>query len=174
MMHVVVGSTNEGKVDACRRAFASAFGEVEIRSVDVPSGVAAQPVGDECFDGARNRAGAARGLLPGDFFVGIEGGMLDLYGRWFGFSVACVIDAHGCTGYGTSPLYPMPPGFARCVLEGTELGDVVTKVTGDPTYAERRGIIGLLTRELLTRERAHECGVLAALARHLSAERYEE
>jgi len=174
MMHVVVGSTNEGKVDAARRAFQSAFGEVEILSVDVPSGVAAQPVGEECFDGARNRAEAARMVLHGDYFVGIEGGMLDLYGRWFGFSVACVVDNDGRAGFGTSPLYPMPPGFAACVLEGTELGEVVTQVTGDPTYAERRGIIGLLTRELLTRERAHECGVLAALARHLSAERYEE
>ena len=178
MMHVVVGSTNEGKVDACRRAFRLAFGEVEVRAVEVPSGVAAQPVGDECFEGARNRAEGAREAarrlaLPGDYFAGIEGGMLELYGRSFGFSVACVIDGSGRTRYGTSPLYPMPPGFAEHVRAGTELGDVVTQATGDPRFAERRGLIGLLTRGLLTREKAHEYGVLAALAPHLSAERYE-
>lgn len=178
MTHVIVGSTNEGKVAACRCAFERAFGVVEVQGIAVPSGVPAQPVGEECFNGARNRAIGAReasrqNRLAGDYFVGIEGGILLLYDTWFGFSVTCVIDGRGRTGYGTSPLFELPQSFALRALAGAELGDVVREATGGERVAERRGAVGLLTNGLLTREAAHESGVLAALAPHLSAERYE-
>ncbi|RPJ62898.1 MAG: inosine/xanthosine triphosphatase [Acidobacteria bacterium] len=178
MMHVIVGSTNEGKIAACRRAFERAFGVVEVQGVAVPSGVPAQPVGEECFNGARNRGIGAREAsrknhLSGDYFVGIEGGILLLCDTWFGFSVTCVIDGRGRTGYGTSPLFELPRSFMLRALAGGELGDVVRELTGDKHFAERRGAVGLLTNGLLTREAAHESGVLAALAPHLSAGRYE-
>ena len=177
MTHVVVGSTNEGKVVACRRAFHLAYGEVDVRGIAVPSGVAPSPQGDECFVGATNRARAVREValacaLQCDYFAGIEGGMLKLHDRWFGFSVSCVIDREDRTSYGTSPLYELPAAFADRVLQGTELGVVISEATGDSTYAERRGAVGLLTHGLLTREKAHEYGLLAALAPHLSANRY--
>jgi inosine/xanthosine triphosphatase len=176
-MNVVVGSANRGKLAACRRAFGLAFGQVEVRSIAVPSGVAASPQGDECFVGAKNRAEAAREearrlLLDADYFVGIEGGMVKLHGRWFGFSVTCILHTNQPISYGTSPLFELPEAFSKRVLEGMELGVVLTHVTGDATFAERRGAVGLLTRGLLTREKAHEYGVLAALARYLSPERY--
>jgi len=178
MVRVILGSTNEGKVAACRCAFERAFGAVEVHGVAVASGVPAQPVGEECFNGARNRAMGAReasrrNSLSGDYLVGIEGGMLLLYDTWFGFSVTCIIDGRGRTGYGTSPLFELPQSFALRALAGDELGDVVREATGDEHFAERCGAVGLLTNGLLTREAAHESGVLAALAPHLSAERYE-
>jgi len=177
MIHVVVGSTNEGKVIACQRAFQRAFGEVDVRGLTVPSGVAEQPQGDECFAGARNRAEAVREAVralstPVDYAVGIEGGMVKLHDRWFGFSAACVIGEGGRAGYGTSPMFELPAPITACLLNGTLLGDIVTELTGDEAFRERRGAVGLLTRGLLTRENAHECGVLAALAPHLSPERY--
>jgi len=179
MLHVIVGSTNGGKIAACRRAFAQAYGSVDVLGIAVCSGVAAQPLGDECFVGAGNRANGARksaaGLpFPSDFFVGIEGGIIRLYGRWFGFSVACVIDVRGRAGYGTSPLFDLPPSFVERALAGIEMGNVVGEATGDESFAERRGAVGLLTQGLLTRETAHEYGVLAALAPHLSSEWYEQ
>ena len=178
MLHVIVGSTNEGKIAACRRAFAQAYGDVDVLGIAVPSGVAAQPVGDECFVGAGNRADGARKvsimLSPSvDYFVGIEGGITRLYGRWFGFSVACVVDVQGRKGFGTSPMFELPPSFADRALAGIELGHVVGEATGDASFAERRGAIGMLTHGLLTRETAHEYGVLAALGPHLSAEWYK-
>ncbi len=178
MRHVVVGSTNEGKIIACRRAFRRAFGEVEVRGIAVPSGVAEQPRGDECFVGARNRAEAVRQAakelsMSADYAVGIEGGMVKLYDRWFGFSAACVVDCRNDrVGYGTSPMFELPDAITASLLQGTLLGDIVTELTGDAAFRERRGAVGLLTRGLLRREDAHEYGVLAALAPHLSAERY--
>jgi inosine/xanthosine triphosphatase len=177
MTHVMVGSANRGKLAACRRAFHHAFGDVDVSSLAVPSGVAPSPQDDACFVGATNRARAAREkaqarCLSCDYAVGIEGGMVNLHGRWFGFSVTCVLDAGQRVGYGTSPLFELPHEFSRRVLEGTELGVVISEVTADATFAERRGAVGLLTMGLLTREKAHEYGVLAALAPHLSPQRY--
>lgn len=178
MTHVVVGSINEGKVIACRRAFHRAFGVVEVSGLAVPSGVAEQPRGDECFLGARNRAEAVREAsrtqsIPLDYSVGIEGGMVQMHGRWFGFSAACVVGRDGRVGYGTSPMFELPAAITASLLDGTLLGDIVTELTGDEAFRQRRGAVGLLTRGLLTREQAHEYGVVAALAPHLSAERYE-
>lgn len=178
MRHILVGSTNEGKIIACERAFQRAFGPADVRGIAVSSGVAEQPQGDECFVGARNRAEAVRRAanslhIPVDYAVGIEGGMIRLHDRWFGFSTACILDRNERMGYGTSPMFELPAAMAASLLDGRLLGDIVTELTGDEAFRSRCGAVGLLTNGVLTREQAHEYGVLAALAPHLTAEMYE-
>ncbi|MBN1152682.1 MAG: inosine/xanthosine triphosphatase [Dehalococcoidia bacterium] len=178
MAHVVVGSTNSGKVNATRRVFRRAYGSVDLVSLPVASGVGRQPLGDECFVGAYNRAVAATEEArtkdkPVDFAVGIEGGLLKLHERWFGVSVACVVDSSGSVSYGTSPLFQMPDDVVEEVAKGTELGDIMIRLSGDASIRQRQGAVGFLTRGLLTREAAHETAVAAALAPHLSPERYQ-
>ena len=57
---VIVGSTNPAKLEPVRLVFAEVFPELEIRGVDVPSGVRDQPVGyEETVLWAENRARAA-------------------------------------------------------------------------------------------------------------------
>ncbi|MBN1856307.1 MAG: inosine/xanthosine triphosphatase [Dehalococcoidia bacterium] len=178
MLQVIVGSTNSGKVDAVRRAFARSFGDVKVVEREVASGVAAQPVGEECFSGARNRACAARDVaknesLHADFCVGIEGGLLKLHGTWFGLSVVCILSGDGPVSFGTSPLFEMPEPIVDEVLEGKELGDIMIELSGDADIRERLGAVGYLTHGLLTREEAHEAAVVVALAPHLSRDVYE-
>ena len=178
MIQVIVGSTNCGKVDAVRRAFSRGFGDVVIVERQVATGVAAQPVGEECFTGARNRAravfDAARGeSLPADYCVGIEGGLLQLHETWFGLSVVCMVSARGEMSYGTSPLFEMPKWIVGGVSAGRELGDIMRSLSGDANIHERCGAVGYLTHGLLMREEAHEKAVLAALAPHLSKDVYE-
>lgn len=90
---VVVGSTNPVKINAVKSAFITAFPEenFEFRSMDAPSGVSAQPVGEnETRLGALNRARhcAIKSMTansgsndklqtqsPISFVVGIEGGV---------------------------------------------------------------------------------------------------
>jgi len=177
VLNLVVGSTNSGKVSAARNVFRRAYGAVNVVSLQVDSGVGAQPLGDDCFVGAYNRAMAAGEVgrardLPVDYAVGIEGGLLKLHDRWFGLSVACVIAGAGRASYGTSPLFEMPGSVAEEVANGTELGDIMIRLSGDESIRQKRGAIGFLTRGLLTREAAHEAAVSAALAPHLSPERY--
>jgi len=179
MLSIIVGSTNSGKVNATKNVFRRAYGAVDVGSLPVESGVGAQPIGDDCFVGARNRALAtieeARARdLPVDYAVGIEGGLLALHDRWFGLSIACVADTKGRISYGISPLFEMPADVAEEVVNGTELGDIMIRLSGDASIRQRRGAVGFLTRGLLTREAAHEAAVSAALAPHLSPERYSQ
>ena len=178
MIQVIVGSTNCGKVDAVRRAFSRGFGDVVVVERQVVTGVAAQPVGEECFTGARNRAravfDAARGeSLPADYCVGIEGGLLQLHETWFGLSVVCVVSKSSAMSYGTSPLFEMPKSIVTAVVGGKEVGDIMIKLSGAPDIRERQGAVGYLTHGLLMREEAHEKAVLAALAPHLSKDVYD-
>jgi inosine/xanthosine triphosphatase len=177
MLNVVVGSTNTGKVTATRNVFRRAYGNVDVNALPIESGVGKQPIGDECFTGARNRADSAfeearAKALPVDYAVGIEGGLLRLHDRWFGLSVACVVDGEGRASYGTSPLFQMPDGVVEEVTNGTELGDIMIRLSGDASIRQRRGAVGFLTRGLLTRVAAHEAAVSAAMAPHLSPDRY--
>ena len=177
MLNVIVGSTNSGKVNATRSVFRRAYGSVDVSALPVESRVGKQPIGDDCFVGAHNRAATAfeearAKALPVDYAVGIEGGLLSLHERWFGLSVACVVDGSGRASFGTSPLFQMPDDVVEEVTYGTELGDIMIRLSGDASIRQRRGAVGFLTRGLLTREAAHEAAVSAALAPHLSPERY--
>jgi len=177
MLNIAVGSTNTGKVNASRAVFRRAYGSVVVRALPIDSGVAKQPIGDECFTGARHRARAAFAAaharaLTVEYAVGIEGGLLRLHDRWFGLSVACVVDTGGRASYGTSPLFQMPDDIVVEVTNGAELGDIMIRLSGDTSIRQNRGAVGFLTKGLLTREAAHEAAVSAALAPHLSPERY--
>ena len=73
-MQVVVASWNPVKVGAAREAFETLFpdSEIDVKSVDVDSGVSDQPESDdETRQGARNRAIRASDASPdADFWVG--------------------------------------------------------------------------------------------------------
>ena len=176
-MRVIVGSTNTGKVEAARSVFRKAFGAVTVDSVSVHSGVTSQPVGNDCFVGARNRATASLESARAsdnrvDYAVGLEGGLIELYETWFGLSVACVVAASGRVSFGTSPLFEMPADVVGEVSRGGEIGDIMIRLSGDSAIRHSKGAVGFLTRGLLTREAAHEAALMAALAPHLSPERY--
>src|SRR5688572_31292064 len=73
----VVGSTNPAKVEAVRRALARLAPGCALEAVGVPSGVRAQPVGDEETRlGAEARARAALALREADLGFGLEGGVV--------------------------------------------------------------------------------------------------
>ncbi len=178
MVSVIVGSANSAKVEAARRAFGRCFGEVEVMGLEVDSGVGAQPVGEECFSGARNRALAARNQaavrsLGADFCLGIEGGLLKLGATWFGVGAVCVVDSHERESYGATPIFEMPASIVRRVLDGRELGDIMDEMSGEPDMRRTLGAVGYLTKGMLTKVSAYEDGILAALAPCVSADIYE-
>ncbi len=77
-MKVAIGSQNPTKVNAVKKAFEKVFPNIswEFTGVDVPSGVADQPMTDrESISGATNRAKQSLKKCNADFGVGIEGGM---------------------------------------------------------------------------------------------------
>ncbi|MBN1455106.1 MAG: inosine/xanthosine triphosphatase [Methanomicrobia archaeon] len=178
-MNVLVGSRNPVKVKATKEAFAQFFDAVEVLALEVSSNVSAQPIEDETFEGAEHRAERLKALntkqnLDAQFFVGIEGGIKKLRQRWFAFGVICILDAHGRSGYGTTPFFELPNSISSELMkeENVELGDVMDRVTGEKNTKQKQGAVGFFTRGVMSRKEYYVAGLTVALIPFLNADLY--
>ncbi len=166
---VAVGSENPVKVEAVRRAFTRAYGSVEVVPVSVGSGVPPQPVNEEGPLGALNRARESLREVPrAEFGVGIEGALVELYGRTFCTGFVAVVRRDGRTGLGTSGWFQCPDYIVRRMLEGVELGELIDERVGRSGVKRAEGAIGIFTRGLVSRTDLYEHGVYMALAPFLA------
>jgi inosine/xanthosine triphosphatase len=178
-MRVLVGSLNKVKLEAVKEAFARYFPGVEVTGVGIESGVPGQPVDEQTFEGARNRALKLQEInrkqgLDSRFCVGIEGGVLELFSRWFAVGVICIIDDKSRIGYGTSPLFELPEDIIRHLLGSTELGDVMDQLTGERNTKQNQGAVGYFTRGVMDRKGIYIDGLVAALVPFLNEGLYSE
>jgi len=167
-MKILVGSENPVKAAAVKEAFAQYFDEMEVLAHAVHSQVPHQPVNGETFEGARNRALELSQInreqnLSAWFCVGIEAGILQLYTRWFAFSVISIMDDRDRMSFGTTPPYELPDSITRELLTGTELGDVIDRLAGDHNSKQKGGAIAFLTRGVMDRKKLYVQGVTLAL-----------
>jgi inosine/xanthosine triphosphatase len=167
-MKILVGSENPIKAAAVKAAFAQYFDDVEILAQAVNSQVSHQPVNDETFEGARNRALELSRInreqnLGARFCVGIEAGILQLYAKWFACSVICIMDDRDRMSLGTTTPYELPDSVTRQLLTGTELGDVIDRLVGDYNTKQKGGAIAFFTRGVLDRKKLYVQGVTSAL-----------
>lgn len=177
MIKILVGSKNPVKIGAVMDAFSKYFTDVNVTGIEVASGVANQPKNEETFTGAENRAMALmmskNAHMNADFFVGIEGGIMELHGHWFAFGAMCVIDKDGRKGYGMSPHLELPDRLLRPLLDrGLELGEVIDEVTGENNTKQKKGAVGYLTRDVITRRDFYVSGLVMAIAPFLNEELY--
>jgi len=176
-MRILVGSANPVKIAAVRDVFESYFNGAEVEGIETPSGVPAQPIGEDTFNGAQNRAGAliplnAERELGADFCVGLEGGIAQYHSRWFAFGAICIADAASRLGFGVSPLFELPPGVVDDLLGGSELGHVMDRLAGEHNTKQRGGAVGILTGGRITRRELYAQGVAMALIPFLNEEMY--
>lgn len=178
-MKIVVGSGNPVKVKAVREVFERVFSEekleLEIKKVD--SGVSEQPKSsEESLRGARNRAKKA--LVGADFGVGLEGGVYEeeIDGKNKLFSCAwCVVrDRDGREGYGGGLRFELPGEIVKKIREGGELGPVMDEVLGREEVKKQEGMVGVLSKGIVTRKEAYKRLVEYALIRFVSKEWFEE
>jgi inosine/xanthosine triphosphatase len=167
-MKVLVGSTNPTKIGGVQDVFDRCFGDVEVVGIEVDSGVAGQPVGDETFTGAENRARALVRLnaeqgLAAQYCVGIEGGVAALHGRWFAFGAVCIAAADGRLGFGVTSHFQLPDQVAAALADGTELGSVIDELAGRRDTRLGGGAIGFLSQGRLDRRGLAAQGVFMAL-----------
>lgn len=157
-MKVLVGSQNSIKIEATQKAFSSyCRSTVEVIDKEVDSNVSNQPIGEETFRGAENRALNLKDLdskrrYKAEFFVGLEGGIIKNYSVWFEFTVVCIVNRNGEQGFGTSSHFPLKPEIVQKLLEGKELGEVMAEESGIENIKQREGAIGFYTNNLLTRK----------------------
>jgi inosine/xanthosine triphosphatase len=167
-MKVLVGSQNPVKIEAAKEAFSKYFDNVEVIGMKVDSKVPDQPINDQTFEGARNRALELKKIneekkLGAKFFVGIEGGIIKLYSKWFAFGGMCILDDEGRIGFGTSPFFELPECITKHLLNGIELGEVMDKITGDHNTKQKYGAIGFLTKGIMNRKELYIHGLIVAL-----------
>lgn len=170
----VIGSTNPIKVQAVREGAAAFYANVEVASVSVPSGVSAQPIGDEeMIAGATTRAQAAIDLEPAaDFGVGLEGGVVELREGLFACAWCAVAGRTGQLGVACTGRFQLPPQVAELVRGGMELGEADDRVFGRVNSKQNEGAVGILTHGTLTRAQFYAPAVMLALVRFVNGELY--
>jgi len=176
-MKILIGSQNPVKIRATQEAFSEYFSDVEVIARDVNSEVSSQPVGEETFKGAENRALELKRIdekedLGIDFFVGIEGGITRIHSKWFAFGAVCIIDKEGKKGFGISSHFELPEQIVEELLEGKELGQVMDEITGEENNKQRGGAVGFFTRGRVDRKIGYTQGLILALVPFLNKELY--
>ena len=167
-MKILVGSLNPVKIAATADAFGEYFENVDVSGVEAPSDVPAQPINEQTFAGARNRAASLKKLardqnLQIDYYVGIEGGITEIMDRWFAFGAMCIMDKAGKTGFGTTIHFELPKIFIRELLNGEELGTIIDKHSGQKNTKQKGGAIEFLTGGIFDRKTIYWQGLIAAL-----------
>lgn len=167
-MKVLVGSKNPVKIASVEEAFSNYFKNLEVVGIEVDSGVSIQPVNDETFIGAQNRAAKLLDLnqqenLGAELFVGIEGGIAKQFERWFAFGCMCIIDKEGKVGFGMSPHFELPQSIVEKLLEGIELGDVMDEIMNQQNTKQKHGAIGYFTNGVMNRKELYIEGLKVAI-----------
>jgi len=149
---VVVGSTNPAKLEPVRLVFAEIFPELEIRGVEVPSGVRDQPIGyEETFLGAENRAKAALVQPGASWGLGLEAGVeFNAHGSWL-FNMAVLLQADGRRGMARGGSVMLPPKVGERLRLGQELGLVMDELVGRRDTKKGSGAVGILTLSRIER-----------------------
>ena len=178
-MKILIASKNPVKIDATKEAFSHYFEDIEILSFDVSSGIPDQPIDNETFEGAKNRALELQKInkeknLEGDFFVGIEGGIQKLYDIWFSFSVTCIIDKEDTIGFGTSPNFELPEFIIKKLLDRIELGDVMQDLTKVENIKQKGGAISFFSKGKIDRKSLYVPGIMVALIHFLNKELFSK
>ena len=174
---VLIGSENNVKIESARQSFSRFFKPVEIQGLPADPGVPDQPINEETFTGAQNRAEHVKRIndeqgLNANFFVGIEGGILQLYNRWFQFSVICILDQHHRESFGTTGLYELPNWIVEKLLAGSELGHIIDELAQDSNTKEKQSTIGFLTNGEVDRLKNNTRAITFALVPFLQENLY--
>jgi inosine/xanthosine triphosphatase len=174
---ILVGSKNPVKIKSVEEAFSNYFDNLEVVGIDVNSGVSVQPVNEDTFVGAQNRALRLKELnendnLNADLFVGIEGGIIKNFGTWFAFGCMCVVDINGNAGFGTSPHFELPPIVVEKLLQGIELGIVMDEIMNESNTKQKHGAIGFFTNGVINRKELYIEGLKVALVPFLHKEMF--
>lgn len=176
-MKILVGSKNPVKIEATREAFSCYYKDIDVEGIEVNSSVPTQPIDEETFEGAEHRAKVLKILnekarINASFFVGIEGGIINIYSKWFGIGAVCIMDDKGNSGFGVSPMFEIWSDAIDELLDGSELGDVMAEITGDIDIKRKGGAIGFLTEGVVERKELYVSALKLAMVPFLKKDLY--
>jgi inosine/xanthosine triphosphatase len=173
-MNVMVGSLNPVKLNATRNVLEKIYGEIDISSKDVDSGVPDQPFGlVQTIEGAINRAKTAY-TNECDLSIGIESGLMETPNTLTGYidlQWCAIFDGKNIT-LGVSSGFEYPPEVIKEVLSGVEVGDIMDRITGVANLGTKKGAVSHLSRDMLNRTENTEQCVLTAMIPRMNKEIY--
>lgn len=170
-MRVAVGSTNRAKVEGVRKAFSHYFKHFEVVPVAVESGVHVMPFNEDVVKGAEARALKALEKTGANYGVGLEGGVVSLFGKEYVCGYVAVsngMKTHGAFGY----LWEAPPRVLEQMRKGKELGFIIDELSGKKNTKEGEGASGFFTKGVISREESFEKTTVKALVPFVSKEHY--
>lgn len=186
MLRLAIGSKNPVKIQSVKngvtRILRSPVDDAVVaHGFDVPSGVAAQPMGDEeTLQGALNRAKAAYDAFVSeyssrpDFAVGLEGGVKK---SMLSDDLECFawIAVYDGTTYGraSTATFQLPQVISDLILkQGMELGAADDLIFKRSNSKQQNGSVGLLTKGVIDRTAYYEHAVTLAFVPFISNELY--
>ncbi|MDH4123773.1 MAG: inosine/xanthosine triphosphatase [Thermoplasmata archaeon] len=171
-LRIRVGSANEVKIAAVEKVLRPLYGLIEIKGVDVPSGVPEQPKSEEVLQGAINRAKAAIG--DAHLGIGIEAGLFwhDTIQSYFDVQFCAVVDSAGRVTVGHGPGFCYPPAVIDQIREGKSVNDAMQYLTGIKSIGRKTGSVGYLSKELINRTTLTEMAVITAFIPRMRPELY--
>lgn len=163
---ICVASQNPTKVNATQKAFQEVFSNMEITIFGVPSesGVPDQPMGDrETFLGAQNRVSYIKERESADFYIGIEGGLIEHSTGEMEAMAWMNICSKEIIGKARTAGFFIAPETIRLIKSGLELGHADEKVFNLVNTKQKMGSSGLLTKNIISRERFYIDAIILAL-----------
>lgn len=173
-MIVVLGSNSLVKINATKQAFKTYFEDVEVKGIQVPTGIKPFPTSDEeTFQGAVNRVNAVSNLMTADYYVGLEGGLQSLKGFTIVKQIAVIKKGERiCVGISSG--YTAPEALIKQLdMTSDESRKILDKYFGKKEILSKEGIVGVLTNGKLNRTIISRDAVVCALTGFINAQYYK-
>jgi inosine/xanthosine triphosphatase len=178
-VRIAVGTDNPVKVRAVQQAFREAFPRVriQVRRINVRSGVPEQPTESETYRGSALRA--ERGLRKwkdADYGVGVEAGLMasDYLERHVDVQYVTILDKDGGQSSGHGGGFYYPRAVEQEILRGKTVSQVLGPIASDPRLGSTQGAVGFLSRGIVDREELTRQAVLLALVPRIRRDLYQE
>jgi inosine/xanthosine triphosphatase len=172
-MLIVLGSSSPVKINATKQAFETYFDDVEVKGIEVPTGIKPFPTSDEeTFQGAVNRVRAVSEQVFADYYVGLEGGLQCLNGFTIVKQIA-VIKKGERMCVGVSSGYAAPESLIKQLdMTSDESRKILDKYFGKKEILSKEGIVGVLTNGILNRTMISRDAIICALTGFINQHYY--
>ncbi|OZU89676.1 inosine/xanthosine triphosphatase [Virgibacillus indicus] len=152
-MEIIIGSENPTKIKAVQEIFPKHV----VKSMDVPSNVAAQPFSDEeTRQGAINRAVHCTESSSKGLGVGLEGGVMYAGDQLFLCNWGALVTQDKKIYTASGARIALPEEIDLELKNGKELGDVMDVYAQKQEVRKKEGAIGIFTNELVSRQEMFE------------------
>ena len=164
MKKILVATTSPYKVEGISEAFRKFFPEEEIvvEACKVPSGVSRQPLNEEVYIGALNRATAVKKikreeLATYDYIIGCESGLIKQPVCWFNSQIVMIERKDGIIRWGVSDSFQIPTKYFKKIKESS-IKDVFDEMF------DGKGGVSKLSHGLVSRTSLIENSTIIALS----------